>query len=203
MGRVQPTKAELRAEILASRRAVLAEVRAAETAALSGHLAAIARSGETLCAYAPVGSEPGSLSMLDAVRALGVTVLLPVAREDAAGTPLPLRWGEYRGTLVDARFGLREPPEPWLPPDGIAGASIVVVPALAVDLAGVRLGRGAGFYDRTLGLADPSARLVAMVRDDELRDWLPGEPHDVAMTDVLTPTQGLVGLGGRGPARGE
>ena len=46
----------------------------------------------------------------------------------------------------------------------------MLVPALAVDRRGVRLGRGAGFYDRSLPLAAPAARLVAVVRDDELVD---------------------------------
>jgi len=97
---------------------------------------------------------------------------------------------------VTAPFGLREPAEPWLPADAVAQAAVVLVPALAVDRAGVRLGRGAGFYDRTLPLADPSARLVAVVRTDELLDSVPEEPHDVRMTHALTPG-GVVALGGR------
>jgi 5-formyltetrahydrofolate cyclo-ligase len=133
--------------------------------------------------------------MLDALTALGVRVLLPVALEDETGTPLPLQWGEGRGGgLVDARFGLREPEPPWLGVDAIAAASVVLVPALAVDLAGVRLGRGAGFYDRSLIYADPAARLIAVVRDDEVVDWLPGADHDVPMTDALTPGRGPVAL---------
>ena len=89
----------------------------------------------------------------------------------------------------------REPAEPWLAADTIAAATVVLVPALAVDRAGVRLGRGAGFYDRSLPLAAPTARLVAVVRDDELVDRLPAEPHDVRMTHALTPNGGLVALG--------
>ena len=50
-------------------------------------------------------------------------------------------------------MGLQEPQEPWLPAEAIAEATVVFVPALAVDRAGARLGRGAGFYDRTLPLA--------------------------------------------------
>ncbi|MGH7291726.1 MAG: 5-formyltetrahydrofolate cyclo-ligase, partial [Myxococcota bacterium] len=123
-------------------------------------------------------------------------VLLPVAREDDAGTPLPLSWGEYReGELVEAPFGLREPAAPWLPADAIRTASTILVPALAVDRAGVRLGRGAGFYDRSLAMADPTARLIALVRDAELLEHLPGEPHDVPVTHALTPGVGLVELG--------
>ncbi len=53
----------------------------------------------------------------------------------------------------------------------------------------------AGYYDRSLGLADPGARIVAVVRDEELVDRLPAEPHDVAMSHALTPEGGLVELG--------
>jgi 5-formyltetrahydrofolate cyclo-ligase len=196
---VAPTKADLRAAILSARRAVPADRRRAESDALCKRLAAQAQPGQTVCAYVPVGSEPGSTAMLDALVAAGARVLLPVAHEDDAGTPLPLSWGVYReGGLVEARFGLREPDGPWLPADAIRSAATVVVPALAVDRTGVRLGRGAGFYDRTLAMADPAARLIALVRDDELVEHLPGEPHDVPMTHALTPSLGLVDLGGLG-----
>jgi 5-formyltetrahydrofolate cyclo-ligase len=192
---VSPTKAELRATILAARRAVAADVRHAEADDLRKRLAELAQPGKTICAYVPVGSEPGSPAMLDALVAAGASVLLPIARVDDAGVPLPLDWGRYRGELVTARFGLREPPAPWLPADAIGTATIVVVPALAVDRTGVRLGRGAGFYDRSLAMADSTATLIAMVRDDEVLDDLPGEPHDVPMTHALTPGRGLLALG--------
>lgn len=71
----------------------------------------------------------------------------------------------------------------------------MLVPALAVDRSGVRLGRGGGFYDRSLPLCTPRARLVAVVRDDEVLDALPAEPHDVRMTHALTPVGGLITLG--------
>lgn len=186
----------MRGVILAARRGVSAEVRRAESEALSTHLVAQASPGDTYCAYVPVGSEPGGVGMLDALVAVGVRVLLPVARVDDEGTPLPLDWGEYRcGELVAAGFGLREPRSPWQPAGAIAAASSVIVPALAVDRSGVRLGRGAGFYDRSLPLADSGARLIAMVRDSELIGDIPGEPHDVPMTHALTPGLGLVELG--------
>jgi 5-formyltetrahydrofolate cyclo-ligase len=191
-----PTKTELRAEILLARRTLAPQLHDAEAHALSGHLPALIDAGETVCAYVPVGSEPGSAELIDSLLRRGVRVLLPVARHDATGVPVPLQWGEYRpGALVQARFGLREPAEPWLPAEAIASATVVLVPALAVDRAGVRLGRGAGFYDRSLALAAPAARLVAVIRDDELVDRLPAEPHDVRMTHALTPTGGPDALG--------
>lgn len=196
---VSPTsKSQLRAALLQNRRRVPKDVHDAEADALRGWLSGLGVAGQTVCAYVPVGSEPGSITLLDTLLDLGAQVLLPVARNDADGVPEPLRWGRYRpGTLVSADFGLREPPAPWLAPDAVGDADVILVPALAVDRTGARLGRGAGFYDRTLRHAAPSARKIALVRDDELLDALPAEPHDVAMTHALTPGCGVVALQGR------
>ncbi|MFI5510421.1 5-formyltetrahydrofolate cyclo-ligase [Mycobacterium sp. NPDC051804] len=189
---MQRSKAEVRAAILRARRRVSKQVHSVEAQALADHLSAFIADTATVCAYVPVGSEPGSIELLDSLHSRGVHVLLPVARADIAG----LQWGDYRpGALVEAPFGLREPAPPWSGGDAISDASVILVPALAVDRSGVRLGRGAGFYDRALPLADPAARLIAVVRDDELVDVLPVEPHDVRMTHALTPERGLVTLG--------
>lgn len=193
---MQQEKSQVRSRILAARRSLGAHLRESEARDLGRHLATLTTAGSTVCAYVPVGSEPGSPELLDELIGRGVEVLLPVARHDAQGTPLPLQWGRYRpGELVKAPFGLREPGPPWLAPESVARATVVMVPALAVDCHGVRLGRGAGFYDRTLGLAAAGTALVAVVRDDELVDRLPSEPHDVRMTHALTPQRGLIRLG--------
>lgn len=190
-------KSSLRSRVLAARRELPAEVRVSEAAALAEHLAGLAVNGDTVCAYVPVGSEPGSPTMLDTLARRGLRVLLPVVSTDADDTPLPLRWGRYRpGELVAGRFGLLEPAPPHLPAAALADAAAVIVPALAVDRRGVRLGRGAGFYDRSLALRRPGTALLAVVRDSELVDELPAEPHDVLMTHALMPTRGVVALPG-------
>lgn len=190
--RAAGTKAQHRAALLAARRAVSDQVRKAEAEALSSHVTAVARPGDTVCAYVPVGAEPGSPELLDRLRDLGTRVLLPVTR---AGDPQALLWGEYTpGNLHAGRFGLLEPDGPRLDTTAVAQASVVLVPALAVDRRGVRLGRGGGYYDRSLALCAPGARLVAVVRDEELIEELPSETHDILMTHALTPHQGLVAL---------
>ena len=68
----------------------------------------------------------------------------------------------------------------------MADVELVVVPALAVDRRGNRLGRGAGFYDRALAGSRP-ATVVAVIYDDELLDTVPAEAHDVPVHAVLTP----------------
>ncbi|MBV9091495.1 MAG: 5-formyltetrahydrofolate cyclo-ligase [Mycobacteriaceae bacterium] len=170
-------------------------VRRAESRALCEHLFAVVSDDEVVAAYAPTESEPGYPDLPDALLDLGVRVLLPVARTSGDGTPLPLRWAEHRRAgLVPAPFGLFEPVSAWLGPPALGTVRTVFVPALAVDRHGVRLGRGAGFYDRSLSFRDPGARLIAVVRDEELVDELPVEPHDVPMTHALTPGRGLVAL---------
>jgi 5-formyltetrahydrofolate cyclo-ligase len=189
------SKAALREQLLAARSGVADALRASEAGKLNEHLEPTVSSGSTVCAYVPVGTEPGSVQMLDMLLRRAGRVLLPVARTAGDGSGLPLRWGQYRpGELIRGRWGLLEPAEPWLPESALAEAALVVVPALAVDRRGVRLGRGRGFYDRSLAGRDPRARLIAMVRDDELLDELPAEPHDVAMTHVITPRHGIIAL---------
>lgn len=189
------SKAALREQVLAARSGVADDVRAAEARMLNEQLELAVSSGSTVCAYAPVGTEPGSVALLDMLLRRSRQVLLPVARTTGDGTPMRLRWGEYRpGELVRGHWGLLEPPEPWLSESVLAEAEMVVVPALAVDHRGARLGRGRGFYDRSLDGRNPQARLIAMVRDVEFVDELPADPHDVPMTHVITPERGVMQL---------
>lgn len=180
-----------RAHVLAERRLLDDAQRATESSALCHVLAELAVEHPNVAAYVPVGREPGSIEMLDAMAAAGSTVLLPSAHE-----PGPLRWVRYDGreSLVRAPFGLLEPSGPLLDPDAVAACSLVLVPALAIDRRGTRLGRGAGFYDRTLDLCRSDALLVGVVRDSELVEALPDEPHDRRVTHALTPGGGLMRL---------
>lgn len=184
------SKREWRSRLLAARRLVPSAQRASEATAL----AALVRDlpGDPVCCYLPVGTEPGSLDLVTALAAQDREVLLPVV----VG-PAPLDWARYEGpdSLAPGPYGLREPAGRRLGADAIGGASLVLVPALAVDRAGHRLGKGGGHYDRSLPLARADVPLVAVVRDDELVRELPTEPHDVLMTAALTPIGGYQRLG--------
>ncbi|MEV6134969.1 5-formyltetrahydrofolate cyclo-ligase [Nocardia sp. NPDC051990] len=179
-----------RAEIIARRAAITNADRETEARELA-HTIAELDVPEWVCAYVPVRGEPGSTAMLMALRTAGARVLLPIT-----GPPGPLQWAEFTSPdeLQRAGFGLLEPTSEVLA-DAITLAELILVPALAVDRRGVRLGRGAGYYDRTLPAARPTARLIAVVRDDELLDQLPEEPHDLRMGWALTPHGGLHRLG--------
>ena len=106
---------------------------------------------------------------------LGARVLLPVV--PLAGSRAGLGGG-HRPADARAASGCSSRSAPGWAPRPIGTADVVVVPALAVDRDGVRLGRGGGYYDRALRHARADAVLVAVVFDDELVDELPAEPHD-------------------------
>ena len=71
--------------------------------------------------------------------------------------------------------------------NAIGSASVVVVPALAVDRVGNRLGQGGGYYDRALRRADPAAFTVALVYDVEVLEAVPTDPHDRTVAAAVTP----------------
>jgi 5-formyltetrahydrofolate cyclo-ligase len=187
------SKQQWRRQLLAARRRTPASVRFAEALALTAQLTRgrVVHAGQTVCLYVPTGSEPGTVQMLDEVAERGVRVLLPVV--DGAG---PLDWAWYAGmdSLRPGPYGLLEPDGELLGPAALRIADVVFVPALGVDRTGVRLGRGAGYYDRSLPLAAPGTAFVAVVREQEVVEWLPSERHDVRMSAVLTPNRGLLGL---------
>jgi 5-formyltetrahydrofolate cyclo-ligase len=142
----------------------------------------------TVGAYVSVGREPGTRALLDALRARGVRVLLPVLLADN-----DLDWGAYEGAerLVRARRGLLEPTGIRLGPEAIANADAVLLPGLAVDERGMRLGRGGGSYDRVLAKlaasgADPA--LVVLLYDGELLGEVPAEAHDRPVHAAVTPS---------------
>ena len=145
--------------------------------------------------YASTPGEPDTALVRAALRDLGTRVLLPVALLGGE-----LDWAEDDGTTTTGSAprvpGLPPVPEPEGPRlgrDAIADAEVVILPALAVDTLGNRLGQGGGYYDRALPRAHPAALVLAIVHDDELLDAavesLPVERHDHRVDAVVTPTR--------------
>ncbi|MCE5289445.1 MAG: 5-formyltetrahydrofolate cyclo-ligase [Nocardiaceae bacterium] len=173
-----------RRELGARRRAVSPAQRAMDAQALVAAVDILGLAGRVVCGYVPCGSEPGSLDFVNALARASSQLLLPLVTGAS-----PLDWCAYTGpdSLEPAKFGLLEPSGERLGPEAIAQADVVLVPALAVDRRGVRLGRGGGHYDRSLPFARPGVRLIAVVRDEELVEALPAEEHDIRVGWVLTP----------------
>ncbi|RBY97631.1 5-formyltetrahydrofolate cyclo-ligase [Blastococcus sp. TF02-8] len=183
-----PTAAKrvLRERLLARRLARPAGERAAAADAVAAALLTGLAGVGTLAAFVPDPEEPGHGRLPDAYAELGARVLLPVIPP----TGRVLDWGEHTGELETGRYGLSQPVGPRLGATALSSADAVVVPALAVDRDGIRLGRGGGYYDRALAYARPDAVLVTVVFDDERLDAVPREVHDRPVTAVVTPTGG-------------
>lgn len=182
-------KVELRKALRAQRAARDQAWEAAAGAALAVHAAALPTG--VLTAFVGTRGEVPTLPLLDALVAGGSEVLVPVALPDGV-----LDWAPYSGAddLVGAGRGLLEPSAPRRGPDAILAADAVLVPALALDRRGGRLGQGGGYYDRILPRY--TGLVIGVVADDEVLDEVPVEPHDQRVAALLTPGGGLEMIGG-------
>ncbi|MET7691857.1 5-formyltetrahydrofolate cyclo-ligase [Streptomyces sp. NPDC005483] len=190
----EPDKRTLRGEYLAVRNRLTADDVREAASALAGQALGLPEleRARTVAAYVSVGSEPGTLTLLDALHERGVRVLLPALLPDN-----DLDWGAYtgEGSLARVQHGgkmaLFEPTGERLGPDAVTGADVVLLPGLAVDGRGMRLGRGGGSYDRVLArLERAGARpaLVVLLYDAEVIAHVPEEAHDRPVHAVVTPS---------------
>jgi 5-formyltetrahydrofolate cyclo-ligase len=150
-----------------------------------------------VAAYVASPGEPEVAAIREAIRAAGGTVLLPIPRPGRS-----LGWALDDGRYAPAtRLRVLAPvgPEVGVGADCLVahGVSLVLVPALAVDRSGTRLGQGGGYYDVLLAGLAGRVDALAVVRDDEVlpAGAIPREGHDAPIGGALTPS-GVVRLGG-------
>jgi 5-formyltetrahydrofolate cyclo-ligase len=137
------------------------------------------------------------LRALDGVlRERGVRIAYPLlvdANESVDGLTVPVRQMQFRwvddpAALCDHGTGIEEPPHDS---PRVEAIDAIVVPALAADVRGHRLGYGAGFYDRTLPAYAPPTRTLGVVFDFQLVSELPVLPDDVACEFIVTDRRAL------------
>jgi 5-formyltetrahydrofolate cyclo-ligase len=183
-------KARLRAGLLAARRELAPGQRAAAGRALRDAVldAPHAQMAGTVAAYVSVGSEPDTRSLIFALWKRGSYVLVPILLPDG-----DLDWASYEGpdSLVPGPRGLPHPAEPPRGVAAVASADLVIVPALAADGSGNRLGRGGGSYDRALARVGPAVPTIALLYDDELLDAVPSGPLDRRVRAAARPAHGI------------
>ncbi len=183
-----PDKAGLRLAVQAALRGTSAETRRARSAMVCARLRErVPFSAGTVLFFAPLADEVDIWPLLLESLAAGRPIALPrfdagLGRYVAAGvTDLP-------ADLATGKFGIREP-APHCPVLGARQVDWILVPGVAFDRQGNRLGRGQGFYDRLL--AEIQGVRCAVAFDEQLVRELPAEPHDRRMDLVVTPTQWL------------
>ena len=143
-------------------------------------------SARTVLLYHGMDTEPDTVRLLSPLWDIGKQVCLPRC---LPGNQMEARLVQRDSTLVRHPYGMLEPgPDcPLIPPDQI---DLVLVPGLAFDRSGGRLGRGGGYYDRWL--AGFSGVTAALCRDGLLMESIPRLPHDLGVNLVVTET-GLYG----------
>jgi 5-formyltetrahydrofolate cyclo-ligase len=190
---VAAEKARLRAEFRQRRGALGLERRAAGSRRICHRAEAWIREqgARTVSAFWPLAEEPDLRPLVRALHGAAIRVVLPVVLSARNEAPrLGHRAFSGEAALAPGRFGVMEP----LAGDLVAPEAIDValVPALAVDPAGVRLGYGGGFYDAYL--AETNAVRIGVVFASGVAEALPAELHDARLDGACTP-DGLVWFG--------
>ncbi len=193
VSQVRQDKAGLRSQVLAARSRLSADQRSAAGRLIRDALLSLpeVQMAGTIAAYYSVGAEPDTRGLVYALWKRGSYVLLPLLRADG-----DLDWASYEGpdSLVAGPRGLREPGQPPRGVEAVARADVVLAPALAVDRAGNRLGRGGGSFDRALARVGPLIPVIALLYDGELIGRVPAEPHDVPVRAAVRPGCGITSL---------
>ena len=134
----------------------------------------------TVMAYWSLPEEPDTRELMEAALAAGKRLLLPRCLDRNTMTALPVQ------NLEEVEPGLMGIPAPKMPErtDGIPAADLILVPCVAASPGGIRLGHGAGYYDRFL--AGQSGKTVCLCFRALLRPDLPAEDTDIPVDLVVT-----------------
>ena len=186
---IREAKAALRRQIGAALAAMPPEKRAADSARICAGLRGLPvwKNARSILLFAPMPGEPDVWPLLAEALAAGKTVALPrfnaAARSYGAAQVLDLR-----SNVVAGHFGIREPAArcPEIP---LNQFELVLVPGVAFDRQGRRLGRGSGYYDRLL--AEVRGIKCGVAFDEQMVVAVPAGPSDVRLDFVMTPAGGV------------
>jgi len=143
------------------------------------------QSAASILFFAPMPKEPDMWTLLEGALAEGKIVALP--RFDKANRCyVPRRVQDLRNEIATGHFGIREPAAncPEMP---LVDFELVLVPGVAFDWHGHRLGRGKGYYDRWL--AGYAGTKIGVAFDEQVVGTVPAGKHDVRLDFILTPTR--------------
>jgi 5-formyltetrahydrofolate cyclo-ligase len=178
-----PDKRRLRRELRAARAALTPDDRARRSAAVVRNLSVLPQLAgrRVIAAYAATGNEVDLDPWLDALLRAGTTVALPLVRSADVVLAAP----SDLASLVAGWRGVREPP-PGAPVVDPAAIQAAVVPGVAFDAAGRRLGQGGGHLDRLLTKLTPACPVIGVAFGVQIVPEVPVEEHDVAVDLVVT-----------------
>ena len=180
-------KAALRQNLRAQVAAISPAVRAVESLALCERLAPQLRSARRILFFAPLPDEPDVWPLLEQCLASGQTCALP-GFDATTQTYAARRVTDLATGMVAGKFGIREP-APASAEIPLEDFHVILVPGVAFDWRGHRLGRGRGFYDRLL--AGAGGIKCGVGYDCQLLPEIPADGRDVKVDFVFTPDRGI------------
>ena len=195
-------KAELRQAVIAQRNALDLDVRAAKSAVICARLVELMESSDTagqrtVAVYAAMGSEVDPAAFAAAAVARGWRVAYPcmLSATDtmACGQRMCMR-AVSAGDASEAPF-IAHPTRAFAATDvdsdhfpivPTAELDMVVVPLVAFDRTGARLGYGGGCYDRYLPMLSPACLIVGIAFDEQRVDHVPADAHDLPLPHIIS-----------------
>lgn len=132
----------------------------------------------TLMMYASLPDEVYTLNCIETLYREGKQILLP---EVVSDTEMRLRVYQGPDSIREGHFHIMEPTGEICPED--VEIDVAIVPGMAFDHAGHRLGHGKGYYDRFL--SQKATYKIGLCFDFQLMDSIPSDPHDVVMDEVI------------------
>lgn len=182
---METTKTELRVKMRAALADVSPTVRMAASIELCDRLRMQMPSAHTILFYAPLADELDIWPLFEESIALGTTCALPFF--DAEKKIYGARHITKPATeIITGKFGVREP-HISCPEIPLEKFDLVLVPGMAFDQRGNRLGRGRSFYDRLL--SEASGIKCGICYDGQVLPEIPVEAHDAKVNFIVTPSK--------------
>jgi 5-formyltetrahydrofolate cyclo-ligase len=133
-----------------------------------------------VCIYMSLKTEPPTKDLITEVRTLGRNVWLPRIQGEE------LVWVKNPEEFISGPFGIAEPVGEALFAKDITNLGAIILPGLAVDVHGTRLGKGKGFYDRVLAQVPQDVKRIVLLFDLEFVLEIPKEDHDQPVHTIAT-----------------
>jgi 5-formyltetrahydrofolate cyclo-ligase len=184
---LEKQKSELRSKIRATLKDIFPPARTAASKRLCVKLKeqSFFQTAASVLFFAPLPAEVDLWPLLEESLAAGKIVALP-RFDSASQSYIACRVQNLQDEIISGQFSIREAHKNCveIPSREI---DLVLVPGIAFDLHGRRLGRGKGFYDRLL--AEIRGVKCGAAFDEQIAEKIPVEPHDIRMDFILTPTR--------------
>jgi 5-formyltetrahydrofolate cyclo-ligase len=179
-------KNSIRKEILKKRDDIPQKIKTDKNAIIKKRLFSLHEfmNAEIVCFYASFRSEVETLTMIKESLAMGKRVVLP--KVQIKGRRVALCEIKDINELSTGHMGI---PEPTLLNEHallIDEVDLIVIPGVAFDYSGNRLGYGGGYYDMLLAQRKKKAPIIALAYEEQLVDEIPSEPHDIKVDMIIT-----------------